>query len=76
MKIYVGRWDLFNEVYEGIWDLENLSPEEVEREVAREADRPDADRRIAVYTPKELEAEFNNDIDGSFNTETYWMRII
>lgn len=80
MKIYVGRWDLLPEEWEGINGLEKASEKEVEHELNRELDTMlqkyhEEDNRIAIYTPKEFEAEFNYDTKGQFSTETYWIKI-
>lgn len=80
MKIYVGRWDLLPAEWEGITGLYEATREEIILELAREIDiyaetHDSEDNRIGVYTTSEFEAEFNEDIDGSFNTETYWIKI-
>lgn len=72
MKIYIGRLELFDS---GIADLEYMDQNEVAEELEREKKMCPEDKRIDTYTPAELEAEWNNDIDGSFNTGTYWIRI-
>lgn len=72
MKIYIGRLELFDY---GIADLEYMDQNEVAEELEREKKMCPEDKRIDTYTPYELEAEWNNDIDGSFNTDTYWIRI-
>lgn len=80
MKIYVGRWDLLPEEWEGINGLYEATKEEIVEELSREIDayaetHESEDNRIGVYEPAEFEAEFNEDLDGSFNTKTYWIKI-
>lgn len=72
MRIYIGRWDLF--AY-GLLELDDMSQDEIAEELEREKELRPEDKRIDTYTPYELEAEWNNDLDGSFNTATYWIRI-
>ena len=80
MKIYVGRWNLLPEEWEGISGLYEATKEDIIKELAREveqyAETHDVeDNRIGVYEPAEFEAEFNEDLDGSFNTSIYWIKI-
>lgn len=80
MKIYVGRWDLLPEEWEGIQGLYWATKEAIVEELAREVERYNQlhhreDNRIGVYTPYEFETEFNEDLDGSFNTKDYWIKI-
>lgn len=80
MKIYVGRWDLLPEEWEGIAGLYEATKEEIVKELVREIDayaktHIKEDNRMGVYTIEEFEAEFNEDLDGSFSTKTYWVRI-
>lgn len=77
MKIYVGRWELWPY---GALELYDTTKEEIIAELAREVEQyakehDVEDNRIGVYTPEEFEAEFNENLDGSFNTETYWIKI-
>ena len=79
MKIYVGRWDLLPQEWEGINGLETKSKEEIVKELAREIEEYDdyhtvSDNRMGAYTPEEFEAEFNYDTKNQFTTETYWIK--
>lgn len=73
MKIYVGRWDLYPY---GICSLYEATEEDIVEEIREEVgSHGKKDKRIGAYTPQEFEAEFNEDLDGSFNTGTYWIKI-
>ena len=81
MIIYVGRWDLLPAEWEGIDELYTATKEEIIEELSREIGlyaeaHESEDNRIGVYEPVEFEAEFNEDLDGSFNTQTYWIKIL
>jgi phytoene dehydrogenase-like protein len=79
MKIYVGRWDLLPEEWEGINGLYEKSEEEIAEEVKRQDELcfDEMDERydnIGVYTPIEFEEEFNAN-KGDLNGGDYWIKI-
>lgn len=82
MKIYVGRWDLLPEEWEGINGLYEKSEEEIRKEVLREFtvanDKhfdDDIDPLIGTYSPIQFEETFNADNNSSFHGTTYWIKI-
>lgn len=77
MKIYVGRLDLLPAQWEGINGLYEKSEEEIGKEVARQnwTDEGYIDPFIGIYTPQEFEETFNQDINNSLRTNTYWIKI-
>lgn len=81
MKIYVGRWDLLPEEWEGINGLYEKSEKEIEEEISREVDidameNPyDQDNFIAIYTAEEFEETFNGDNNRELNGTDYWIKI-
>ncbi len=78
MKIYVGRWDLLPEEWEGINGLYEKSEKEIKAEISRQVDEMDKtgdnDNTVAIYTPAEFEETFNDD-NGELNGGKYWMKI-
>ena len=79
MRIYVGRWDLLPEDWEGINGLYEKSEDEIRAEIGREigawADKsPFEDNLMGCYTEIEFEEEFNGN-DGSLNGVTYFIKI-
>ena len=81
MKIYVGRWDLLPEEWEGYNGLIEKSEEEIRAEISREVDIDtrcntfDQDNNIAIYTEKEFEEAFNYDSERKMDSDIYWIRI-
>lgn len=82
MKIYIGRWDLLPEDWEGYNGLVEKNKfdiiDEIVREkmIARESDDEDLDEdMIDSFTPKQFEEMFNQDLEDIFNNKTYWIRI-
>lgn len=80
MKIYVGRWDLLPENLEGYNGLSQMSRIDVALELSREIDQwaesnPREDNTMGVYTPREFEDTINQDINNTFRTDIYWVRI-
>lgn len=75
MKIYVGRWDLLPEEWEGYNELVGKTEAEIFNEIVREVDVDGKDRFIAIYKPREFEDTFNGDLIGAFNNEKYWIKI-
>lgn len=75
MKIYVGRWDLLPEEWEGYNGLSEKSEEEIKAEVSREWDIQEDDDFIEVYTPEEFEETFNQCLTHFITSNTYWIKI-
>lgn len=79
-KIYVGRWDLLPEEWEGYNGLVEKNRDEIFKEICREMEvyekaNPIVDWFMGVYIPEEFENTFNGDLVGAFNNEKYWIRI-
>ena len=75
MKIYVGRWKLLPESWEGYNGLSEKSEEEIMAEVSRQVDIMEDDDFIAVYTPEEFEETFNQCLTHFIDSNTYWIKI-
>lgn len=75
MKIYVGRWDLLPEDIEGYNGLSKMDSWDASEEVAREMRHRKEDKLIGEYTDLEFEDTFNQDINNSLRTDTYWIKI-
>ena len=79
MKIYVGRWDLLPEEWEGINGLYEKSTKEIVAEIGREMEEweknnPYEDDLMGVYTLEEFEEEFNGDNERKLNGTDYWIK--
>ena len=82
MRIYVGRWDLLPEDWDGDQGLNEKPKYDIIDEVARQRVvlyRPSPMDSygclVGSYTPKEFEATFNNDLWNKLNTKDYWIKI-
>ncbi len=77
MKIYVGRWDLLPDSWEGYNGLSEKVEPEISKEVARQnrTDEGYIDPFIGIYTPQGFEVTFNEDLNGGVNTKKYWIKI-
>lgn len=75
MTIYVGRWDLLPEDMEGYNGLSEKDHWDIAEEVAREMRLTKEDKLIGEYTEVEFEDTFNQDINNSLRTDTYWIKI-
>lgn len=73
MKIYVGRWDLLPEDWEGYNGLCEENEDKISLEVLQESTTQDM--FVGIYTPEEFENTFNGDLIGAFNSEKYWIKI-
>lgn len=79
--VYVGRWDLLPEEWEGINGLYEKSRDELREEVGRQMDialdddRDDRDY-IGAYTLEEFEEEFNGSHSGWLTSDDYWIKFI
>lgn len=75
MKIYVGRWDFLPDEWEGYNGLSKMDSWDASEEVAREMRHMKEDKLIGEYTDLEFEDTFNQDINNSLRTDTYWIKI-
>ena len=75
MKIYVGRWDLLPNEWEGYNGLSEKSEAEIRMEVSREVSEQEEDSFIAIYTPEEFEETFNQCLTRFIDSNTYWIKI-
>lgn len=75
MKIYIGRWDLLPESWEGVNGLDEKSEKEIIAEVRREVDIDEDDYYIAIYEPEEFEATFNHTLTHHISSNRHWIRI-
>lgn len=79
MRVYVGRWDLLPEDWEGINGLYEKSEGEICDEIRRQMNvfydkNGYDDNNIAKYTGLEFEETFNADNEGTFNGTTYFIK--
>ncbi len=81
MKIYVGRWDLLPEDWEGINGLYEKPEWLIKHEIARQYEA-DMLRNplgcqflIGEYTPIQFEETFNGDNERKLNGTDYWIKI-
>lgn len=75
MKIYVGRWNLLPESWEGYNGLSEKSEEEIKAEVSREVNIMEEDSFIAIYEPDEFEETFNQCLTRFISSREYWIKI-
>lgn len=80
MRIYVGRWDLLPEDWEGINGLYEKYEEEIESETKRQQDflllyTGYEDDFVGSYTPEEFEEEFNQCLTRFISSQDYWIKI-
>lgn len=75
MKIYVGRWNLLPDSWEGYNGLSEKSEEEIRAEISREVDILEEDTFIAVYEPEEFEDTFNQCLTRFIDSKDYWIKI-
>lgn len=74
MKIYVGRWDLLHEDWEGYNGLSRMNSWDASEEVAREKRHSDDDF-LGEYTPEEFEDTFNQCLTHFIDSKDYWIKI-
>lgn len=79
MTIYVGRWDLLPEDWEGINGLYEKTEQEIKDEIGRQMDLAIDDNRddrdyIGAYTPAEFEEEFNGSHSGWLTSGNYFVK--
>lgn len=75
MKIYVGRWDLLPEEWEGINGLYDKSEEEIFDEVVREKLIWQKQNYIGVFDAEEFEDTFNQCLTHFIDSRIYWIKI-
>lgn len=80
MKIYVGRWNLLPEEWEGINGLYEKPEEEIRKEILRQIDLVAEDSNdegdyIGIYEPFEFEEEFNHSHSGWLTSDKYFIKI-
>lgn len=81
MKVYVGRWDLLPEEWEGINGLYEKSEEEIKAEVKREIDAWEDihhnpyNNFMGFYNPDEFEDTFNQCLTHFIDSKDYWIKI-
>lgn len=80
MKIYVGRWNLLPDEWEGINGLYEKSEEEIEAETKRQQDflllyTGQKDDFVGRFTPEEFEETFNQCLTHFIDSNKYWIKI-
>jgi hypothetical protein len=80
MRIYVGRWDLLPESWEGINGLYEKSEEEIDAETKRQQefllqDTGYEDDFVGNYYPEEFEDSFNQCLTRFIDSRDYWIKI-
>lgn len=80
MKIYVGRWNLLPESWEGYNGLSDASEKEIERETKFQQDyllrnTGYEDDFIGVYDEQEFEDTFNQCLTHFIDSKDYWIKI-
>ena len=74
MIIYVGRWDLLPEEWEGYNGLNTKDHWDIAEEVSREK-RHVKDKFIDEYTAEEFEDTFNQGLTRFIDSRNYWIKI-
>ena len=77
--VYVGRWDLLPEEWEGINGLYEKTRDELREEVGRQMDIAldnDLEGRdfIGAYTLEEFEETFNQCLTHFIDSSVYWIK--
>lgn len=80
MNIYVGRWDLLPEEWEGYNGLSEKDEEEISEELNREMNlfyekNGYDDNNIARYDHLDFEDTFNQTLTNHISSKHYWIRI-
>ena len=77
-KVYIGRWDLLPEEWEGINGLYDKSVDEIAKEIGREIEvAGDDDRLIGEYSLEEFEETFNQTLDNKhISSEHYFIKFL
>ena len=79
MTIYVGRWDLLPESWEGINGLYESSEQKLKDEIGRQMDTVvdelcGPDSLVGAYTPAEFEETFNHTLTQHLSSQRYWIK--
>ena len=72
--IYVGRWGLLPEEWEGYNGLSEKDHWDIAEEVAREKRHSD-DKFIGEYSGEEFEDTFNQCLTSFIGSRNYWIKI-
>ena len=80
MRIYVGRWNLLPESWEGYNGLSEASEKEIERETKFQQDyllrnTGYEDDFVGCYTEEEFEETFNQCLTRFIDSRDYWIKI-
>lgn len=79
MKIYVGRWDLLPEEWEGINGLYEATKQDIVSELIREIEQYAMSHRkedfMGAYTLEEFEDTFNHCLTRFLDSRVYWIKI-
>lgn len=80
MKIYVGRWNLLPESWEGYNGLSEKSEEEIKAEVKRQNNNLQLytgyeDDFVGEYPPEVFEDVFNQCLTRFIDSKDYWIKI-
>ena len=80
MKIYVGRWDLLPEEWEGINGLYEATKQDIVSELIREIEQYAMSHRkednfMGAYTLEEFEDTFNQCLTHFIDSRVYWIKI-
>lgn len=80
MKIYIGRWNLLPESWEGYNGLSDASEKEIERETKFQQEyllrnTGYEDDFIGVYGPDAFEDTFNQCLTRFIDSKDYWIKI-
>lgn len=75
MKIYVGRWDLLPEEWEGYNGFCEKSENEIFDEVVREIPLCKIPNYIGVFDADEFEDTFNLSLTHFIDSKDYWIKI-
>ena len=77
--VYVGRWDLLPEDWEGINGLYEATKPDIINELSREIDayaetHTKEDNFMGAYTLEEFEDTFNQCLTHFLDSKTYWIK--
>lgn len=80
MTIYVGRWNLLPESWEGYNGLSEKSEEEINAETKRQQefllqDTGYEDDFVGSYSPEEFDDTFNQCLTRFIDSKDYWIRL-
>lgn len=79
ITVYVGRWDLLPEDWEGINGLYEATKQDIINELSREIDayaetHTKEDNLMGAYTLEEFEDTFNQCLTHFLDSKTYWIK--